>query len=454
MNPGEVNGVLHFNSKRIASFVAALAVALLIWIQPLGLQPQAHAVLAIMFFAGVLWFTEALPLWVTALMVPPLLVIFAGSAPKDVYTPFFDPIIALLFGGFVLARALQKHGLDTRIAYTFVGLFGNKPKNFLLGMMLATAFLSFWISNTASTLLMIPIGLAALTATGLAPLKSGYARTVVLGIGYAATIGGVGTLIGTPPNLIAARFLGDAGIQVGFLDWVVHAMPPVIVMLFLSWFVLTRMFRPEIKTVKAPEMKDRRLTGKQKTVLAVFVITALLWVTDSFHGIHNSVVAMLPVAAFYMLNILDSSDLPKIGWNALILVGGGLTLGSAIHSTGLDVFIASLLNGFIAGQPTFLLFLLVSLFSIGFTAFVANTAGAAILIPIIISLSNALGLDPRAMAILVGITVSFDFIVPVGTPPNAIAYSTGYIRVKDMIKAGIVLSLLGALVASGFAMLW
>ncbi len=441
--------------KRILSIVIAIIIGLSAYMYPLGLEQPAQAVMAIMLFAGVLWFTEAFPLWVTALMVPPLLVVGAGIQPKQAYYPFFDPIIALLLGGFVLALGIQNTGLDRRIAGLFVRAFGNRPKMYLLGLMAATAFLSFWISNTASTLLMIPIGIAAVTASGLKPMKSEYCKTVMLGIGYSATIGGVGTLIGTPPNLIAVSFLADAGIKVGFLDWMVHALPLVVIMVLVAWVVLSLQHRSEVKEVKAPGLDGRRLTRGQKMTLAVFFLTALLWVTDTFHGVHNSVVAMIPIIWLYALGILKKDDLRNVKWSVLILVGGGLTLGSAIHATGLDMFIASGLSGLLMGQPEFVMYLVIGLFAIAFTAFVANTAGAAILVPIGIPMATMLGIDPMLMAILIGIVVSFDFIVPVGTPPNAIAYGTGYITVKDMLKSGIAISLIGALVVACFgAFIW
>ncbi len=439
------------NWKRVVSIIIAAVIGLAAYLYPLGIEQPAQAVMAIMLFCGILWFTEAFPLWVTALMVPPLLVVGGGITPKEAYYPFFDPIIALLLGGFVLALGIQNTGLDRRIAGVFVRAFGNKPRMYLLGLMSATAFLSFWISNTASALLMIPIGIAAVTASGLVPMKSEYCKTVMLGIGYSATIGGVGTLIGTPPNLIAVRFLAESGIKVGFLDWMMHAMPLVIIMVGVAWAVLSFQHKPEIDQVKVPKLDGRKLNNKQKATLGIFALTALLWMTDGFHGVHNSVIAMIPVIGLYAFGVLKKDDLRNIKWSVLILVGGGLTLGSAIHATGLDAFIASNLSGILMGQPEFSMFLIIALFSIAFTAFVANTAGAAILVPIGIPMASMLGINPMIMAVLIGIVVSFDFIVPVGTPPNAIAYGTGYIRVKDMLKSGIVISLIGALLVAIFA---
>lgn len=436
------------------AIICAIAISLVIYFADFGLAQNAQAALAIVLLIGILWFTEAFPLWVTALMVPVLLVLFASQTPKDVFTPFFDPIIALLFGGFILAQAVKKHGLDVRIAAFFVGLFGTKPCFYLLGLMAATAFLSFWISNTAAALLMIPIGLAAIKASNLQKLKSNYSKTVILGIGYAATAGGVGTLIGTPPNLITAKLLGAAGTQMNFFDWTAHALPLVVFVLLITWVLLILLNKPEINRIKAPQIKQKTLNKNQKTTIGVFALTAFLWLTESLHGIHYSIIAMFPVFALYLAKTLDEKDLPKIGWSALILVGGSLALGAGIQNTGLDRIIAEKLSGIVMGYPTFLVFLLISWFSIAFTAFVANTAGAAILVPVMIPLAGILGVSPKALALLIGMTVSFDFVVPAGTPPNAIAYETGYIRVKDMVKSGLVISIIAGFIAACFAMFW
>lgn len=440
--------------SRTVALVIAAALGVIGYFWPLGLTPVMQGVLAVTLLVAVLWFSEAIPLWVTAIAVPPLLVLFAGLTPTEVYTPFFDPIIALLLGGFMLARAIQKTGLDKRIAHLFIRVCGDRPSMFLLGLMAATAFLSFWISNTASTLIMIPIGLAALTASRIVPGKSEYSKSVVLGIAYAGTVGGIGTLVGTPPNMIAVRFLSEAGIQVGFLEWMLYALPLVIPMIVIIWAFLAFMHRPEIKKVKVPEVKERGLNRNQRITLAVFGLTALLWVTEGLHGVHYSVVAMLPVVAFYLTGVLGKGDLARIGWPVLILVGGGLSLGAAIYSSGLAFLIAQALGAVLMGHSLFLVLLIVALVSVGFTTFAANTATAAMFIPVVLPLAGILGVHPQALVLLVGMVVSLDMIVPVGTPPSAIAYGTGYIKVRDMVKAGLPLSLIGAVLISLLAMLW
>lgn len=419
-----------------------------------GIGPQAKTVAGITVFSAVLWFTDAIPLFITSLLIPFLIVVFAGFSPADAFLPFFDPLIVLLLGGAIIARALMKYELDREIVHFFLKITGTKPDMFLLGLMAATCFVSMWISNTATALMMMPIGVAALTLTRLSPGKSSFGKAVVLGVAYSATIGGLGTLVGTPPNIITTKFLSTTGISVGFVEWSLKAMPLMAAMLLAAWFVLKKMYKAEIDKMKTREIKGKKLNFNQKLVLAVFGITVLLWVTESIHGIHNSVVALIPAFIFYGLDKLDTADFGKIGWDSLILVGGGLCIGMAIHAVGLDTVLASKLTEVAAGYPQFITLLLVSAFAIIFTAFVPNTAGASILIPLLIPLAPVLGLPAKTLALIVGMAISFDFIVPTGTPPNAIAYGTRYVRVSDIIKAGAAISIIGVVLASAFAMFW
>lgn len=435
------------------SILVAIILSIAAWTLLPALEPAARAVAAITTLVAILWFTEGLPLWVTALLVPVLLVVVAQISPTKAFAPFFDPVIVLLLGGFVLGRAVQKYGLDVKLVRAFIAITGNGAKSFLLGIVAAAAFLSFWISNTAAAALMMPVGLAAIAANKLEK-GSNYAKATVLGIGYGATIGGIGTLIGTPPNLITVRGLAEAGVTIDFLGWAVRAVPLVFIMIPLAWLSLMLIFRPEVRSIRIPQVGKSGVNRMQKAVLAIFIITAALWLTEPLHRIHNSVVAMLPPIALFGSRMLGKEDIGMLGWDMLILIGGGLAMGSALVTTGLDRVMADSFVVFLSGYPTFLLFFLLSIFTIAFTAFVANTAAAAILIPVMIPLSHMLGISPLSMAMLIGLVVSFDFIVPVGTPPNAIAYGTGYISVKDMIKAGLLLSVIGALVVAAGALLW
>ena len=434
-------------------FLLSLIVGLFVWFYPLGLEQRASAVLVIMLFAGALWFTEAIPLHVTALFIPLLLFTFAGFTPKESFVSFFDPVVVLILGGFILAIAMQKHKLDEKIAYFFINRFGHTPGKFLLGLMVVTAFLSMWMTNTATTALIIPIAIVILSENNLQPLKSKYGKAVILGIAYAATIGGMGTLVGSTPNAIAAKFLGDHGITLSFVDWMVHALPLVIILLPIAWFVLIKFFPPEKKILKV-KTHDTKTSAKQKWVLAVFGITVTLWLTTSIHGVSASMISVVPIILLYLLNLLNTADFSKAHWPALMLFGGGLALGTAISAVGLDLILANALTSLIGGQPILLVFAAVIVFAILMTLLASNTAAAAILIPVSIPMALVLGIDLKILVMLVALGVSLDFVVPVGTPPSTIAYATGYIKVRDMAFAGTIIAILGVITLSGLGMLW
>ena len=439
--------------KTVVYFLLSVLFGLCIYLIPLNIPYQAHLVLAVSVTIGMLWLTEVIPIYVTSLLIPLSLVIFADFKVNDVFFPFFDPVVVLLMGGFALAYSLQKYGLDEIIANFFVMKIGTSPKRFLLGMMLATAFLSMWMSNSATSAVMIPIVLVVLKDTGLKPFKSSYAKAAVLGIAFAATIGGFGTIVGTTPNAMAVKFLADQKIAISFLDWMYHAIPFTIIFLFVAWFVLLLVYKPEIKELHIKKRKISLNKAQIKT-LAVFSITVLLWLTSELHKIPIALIALIPIVLFYALKMFNREDFGKFDWDILILVGGGLSLGSAIEASGLNVVIAEFMKNIILGNPLFVILFLISLFCIFMTLFSSNTGTAAFIIPAIIPLSIALGVDTRILVILAGISVSLDFLVPIGTPPNAVAYATGYIHIKDMVKIGIMLALLGAFLLSFFAFIY
>ena len=440
-------------TKRYAIILISLIVAIMVYFAPTGLNPQAHLVLVIMIFAMLLWFTEALPLHATAVIIAFMLITIAGFTPKETFAPFFDPVVVLLLGGFVLARAMQKHKLDEYIAMKFLEKFSHSPTKFLLGMMAITAFLSMWMSNTASTAIIIPIALVILAKNKIPPLRSNYGKAMVLGIAYAATIGGIGSLVGSTPNVIAAKFLTEAGTPFGFTDWMYYGLPFVIIFIPIAWVLLTRMFRCDIKTLKTVAYK-KELNRYQKKVLIIFALTAILWLTTKIHGIDSNTVALIPIILLYVFGLLDTEDFAKINWATLILIGGGLSLGLAIQASALDAAIAGLIQVTIINQPLFIMFVGLAFFAILLTIVASNTAAAAVMIPLMIPLAAALGLPLVPVVMIAAIGVSLDFIVPVGTPPSAIAYSSGYIKVKDMARTGIVLATLGVLLLSGLAILY
>jgi sodium-dependent dicarboxylate transporter 2/3/5 len=431
----------------------AFVFAALFYFWQFPISEQAHLVMVITAFTGFLWFTEALPLHVTALLSTLLLILLGGFSPKEAFSPYFAPTIVLFFGGFMIARAMAKHKLDHRIAHRFTSKFGSDPRHFILGLMIITAFLSFWISNTASTAIMLPIALIAVSHAKLKPLKSSFAKAAVLGIAFAATIGGIGTIVGSPPNAITVADLAHEGITVSFLEWMYYGMPFVVVFLPVAWFILTRVYKPEIKKIRI-EKDHGKWSRSQLMILAVGFLTMLAWVTSFSHGVSDSAISIGAVILLYALSLLDTQDVSKIQWPALLLFGGGLSLGVAIDSSGLGAYLGSVFSLLISGQSLFFLFLSVIVFAVILTLSASNTATAALLIPIIIPLARTLGVGIKPLAMIAGMGTSLDFLIPVGTPPSAIAYSSGYITVADMLRAGVFLTVAGIILLAFMAWLY
>jgi sodium-dependent dicarboxylate transporter 2/3/5 len=433
--------------KTAIYFLISFLAGIITYFLPLGIPTQAHIVLSILVTVGLLWLTEAMPIHVTSLLIPFLLVVFANLNLTEVFIPFFDPVVVLLMGGFALAYGLQKFKLDEVVAYFFIHNIGTSPKRFLFAIMLATAFLSMWMSNSATTAVMMPIVVVILVDSGLKPFQSSYAKAAVLGVAFAATIGGLSTVVGTTPNAMAVKFLADQNIILSFSGWMYHTLPFTMIFLVVSWFILTLIYRSDIRKLHVRRYYHR-LNEEQKRILIIFVITVFLWLTAGLHKISISLIALVPIFLFYILKLFDSKDFGNFHWDILILVGGGLSLGAAISSSGLNVIMADVMRIIVGGHPILIILFLTSLFCILMTMFSSNTGTASFIIPTIIPLATALGIDAKIMVILAGVSVSLDFLVPIGTPPNAIAYSTGYIHIKDMIKAGIILAVLGAFLLS------
>ncbi len=436
MNAGSKPGV---GFKTLALGLSAGGFVLTWWSWPLA-DPRQAVVAATLVAVVVLWVTEAVPLYVAALVGSFLLLSLGGFAADAVFAPYFDPVIVLFLGGFVLARGMQKFTLDQRIAHEILTRVGDRPLVFVLGLMAVTAFLSMWMSNTASAAIMIPIVIIVLKENHLFHKQSRFARGAVLAVAYAATIGGIGSLVGSPPNAIAARYLGERGVTLDFVGWMLRALPFVVLALLFTWLLLFLFNRPEIGRIRFT-YTPRRFERPQKLIFAVFLLTVIGWLTTGWTGLSASTIALIPIVALFALGLLDESDLGAISWSTLLLFGGGLSLGSAVNQVGIDTWLAGQMQASIAGIPLFLALTAMVFFGILVTMVASNTASAAILIPLMLPLSAALGIDLESIAMLIAIGVSLDFMMPVGTPPSAIAYSTGVVSVRDMIRNGFLVNI-------------
>ena len=426
-------------SKGWVFLLALLAFLATYWSWPQAEHNQA-VVAATLVTVVILWVSEVIPLFVSALIGSFLLLAIGNFSAETVFQPYFDPVIVLFFGGFILAQGMQKYRLDYRIAHEILKRMGDRPLVFVLGLMLVTAFLSMWMSNTASAAIMIPISIIVLKENGLFHEHSRFARGVVLAVAYAATIGGIGSLVGSPPNAIAAKYLHESNVTLDFVEWMLKALPFVVLALLFTWLLLSLFNKPEIDRIRFT-YHERKLDRSQKLIFIIFLITVTGWLTTKFTGLSAATVALVPVIGLFALRLLEVGDLAKISWPTLLLFGGGLSLGSAVNQVGIDSWLAGLVQDSITGIPMFAVLLMLVFFGIGVTMVASNTASAAILIPLMLPLADDLGLDLKSMAMLIAIGVSLDFMMPVGTPPSAIAYSTGVVNVRQMIKNGFLVNL-------------
>jgi solute carrier family 13 (sodium-dependent dicarboxylate transporter), member 2/3/5 len=418
------------------------------------------------------WITEAVPIPATAVL-PMVLFPLMGIVPiGEATAPYANPIIFLFLGGFIIALGMQRWELHRRIALTVVSALGTQPHRLVLGFMLATAFLSMWVSNTATAVMMMPIGLSVIAL--VAPrTESGelgqlnFGTSLMLGIAYAASVGGLATLIGTPPNALLAGFMSTAyGIEIGFAQWMMVGLPLTIVALPIVWVMLTRVVFPiQIKSIPGGRERIRGeltklgpISPAEKRVGLVFTLTAVAWVTRPLldplvPGLNDTSIAIAAALVLFMMPaggngnggrfILDWETAEQLPWGVLLLFGGGLSLANAVTATGLAEWIGMSLSGLVT-WPTLLLVLTITLVIIFLTEMTSNTATAAAFLPVLAPLAVALGQNPFLLVVPAALAASCAFMMPVATPPNAIVYGSGYVTIPQMVKAGIGLNLIFA----------
>lgn len=428
--------------RRLVQVGLAVAFGAAVYLVPLpGLPEPARRCLAILAVATWLWVTEAIPLFATSLLVVLLeSVLLTGPLKADArlfIAPLFDPVIMLFLGGFILSHALARYNLDVRLAHAILGRTGARPRSVLFGMMLVAAFLSMWMSNTAATALLIGL---ALTVIRRLPGDDPFRTALILGIPFAANIGGVATPIGTPPNAMALGILAEHGVRISFLQWMVIGLPVAALLFLLLWWLLVRLFPARAASVEVDPPERDRLDRRQWLVVAVFVGTVLLWLTAGLHGLPAAVVAIIPAVIFTGLRLLDREDFGRIGWDILVLMGGGLSLGIAIRESGLAAWVLGLLH--VGGVNPLLLTAIVTLAAMIVTTFISNTSTAALLLPLVAGLTP----HPALPVIACAIGVSVSMVLPVSTPPNAIAYGSGLVSVRTMARVGLVVSGVGLVV--------
>jgi len=417
-----------------------------------GLSPEGQAVLACTCWVAIWWISEAAELPVTSILPLVILPLAGGLTIDQTATSYANPLIFLFMGGFIIGLAIEKWGLHQRIAYKIIDFVGKGEKRMILGFMLATGFLSMWLSNTATTIMMLPIGLSVINHMGE---RQPFSRSLMLGIAYAASIGGMATLIGTPPNLILAGVVREAfQIEISFMQWMIFALPLSVILLFATWFYLTRYkvtVNDHAEDVALLELGKMSL--QEKRVLAIFSLVAFFWITRSFiwdafiPGLDDTIIAIIGALLMFLVPagegkgmLMNWNSAKKLPWDVLLIFGAGLAIAKGFSQTDLASWLAM---QFMAANflPAMLISLLV-IAGINFlTEVTSNTATASMILPLLITLTAALGIPPIPLLAGAAIAASCAFMLPVATPPNAIVFSSGKIRIGEMARIGLWLNL-------------
>ena len=466
-HPMNLQRCLSFLVVCVFTFFLALVPSSFYGVNPETLEPIFTAtqqrVIAIFVFTAMMWILEVIPTWTTSVVAIVSILLTTSNKGlgflmgegvgamtnyKDVMAAFADPVIMLFLGGFVLAFAATKVGLDVQLAKVMLKPFGTNPKMVLLGVLLVIGIFSMFMSNTATAAMMLTF-LTPVLAT--LPKDGGGRISLALAIPIAANLGGMGTPIGTPPNAIALGALQDAGYGITFVGWMIRMVPFVIVMLVLAWLLLMKLYPFKAKSIELKiEGAPVKTTPFQKYVVWVtFALTIILWVGEKLFGVNSNIVAMIPFAVFSATGILKARDLEHINWAVLWMVAGGFALGTALNQTGLAT---TLIQNIPFASWNALVVMLVGGFICYFLSnFISNSAAANLVVPILIVVGKAMSGNPSfeslggvpAMIVGIAIAASLAMCLPVSTPPNALAHSTGMITTKQMATVGIIIGVVG-----------
>jgi len=474
------NETKNFPLAKKIGFLTGLCCFVLIFLLPgpRDLDPVGWKTAAVACVMALFWITEAIPIAVTALLPLIFFPLLGILDIKKTAAPYANPIIFLFMGGFIIAQGMQRWNLHKRMALSIIRIIGMKPKSIIAGFMIATAFLSMWVSNTATTLMMLPIGLSIIEIAGKSgdSLKNSrefnsFSIALLLGIAYAASIGGLGTLIGTPPNALLAAFMYENyHFQIGFAQWMLVGIPIVLTGLPLAFIILTRFVYPQkLSIIKGSEEYIKteisacgKISRAELFVAIIFGFVALLWMSRPLlsrvlPGLSDAGIAIFGAVLMFVIPvdlkkgefILNWRYAEKLPWGVLLLFGGGLSLASAIGSSGLSVWIGNELIG-VSQWPLVFVVVLVTAIVIFLTELTSNTATAATFLPIMAAVGVSISQNPLLFVLPAAVAASCAFMLPVATPPNAIVYGSGRLTIPHMAKAGIYLNLLFVLLITLF----
>ena len=437
--------------------VVGLVLGAVMFLAPLlvdvpGLEDMGERMLAIFLLAIVLWVTEAIPLVATAVLVIALEILLVsnqallpvpGDGDATKYSAFLgalaNPVIILFLGGFLIADGAEKYRLDKNLAAVLIKPFTGSARTTVLGLMVITAMLSMFMSNTATTATMFAVIIPILGA-----LPAGRARAgLALSIPVAANVGGIGTPVGTPPNAIALGALEEAGYDVSFLDWMIMAVPLMVMILVGAWLLICVLLLPGGLKVELDMRAQWHTDRRALTFYVIAAATILAWMTESLHGVSANVVGFLAVAALLVTQVMGAEDLGRLSWPVLWLVAGGIALGDGVGATGLDAWILGLFGW--DAMPAFVVIIVMGMLGLAMSNVISHSAASNLLIPLAMGLATGIdGLEPVTIAVVLALACSLGMSLPISTPPNAIAYATGEVTTADMAKVGVVVGVVGA----------
>lgn len=448
-------------NKKLKLLISVLIPLVVLWIPMPELTTIEHRFVALFFLAALFWVLEPIPIFATSVMIIVLellmvsdkgLIFFRSDSQaagfgkligyQSIMAAFASPEIMLFLGGFFLAKAATKYQLDINLARVLIKPFGQRPSFVILGLMIITAVFSMFMSNTATTAMMLALITPVLA---LFEQKDPARMALLLAIPFAANIGGIGTPIGTPPNAIAMKYLtGTAAISFG--KWMSFGVPYVIIMILISWGILVKMFPARHKIIHLSIPGTFLKTPAAVTVYVTFLVTLLLWLTDFIHGMNSYVVAMLPIAVFLVTGIIGADDLKRMSWDVLWLIAGGIALGMGLEKSGLSLHVVQMIP--FSSFPPAVIAVIASLGGVLLSTFISNTATANLFLPIISALAvtlqqNGIFQSQGSLVVIVAFSCSLAMALPVSTPPNAMAYASGDIDSRDMLKAGSLVGVAG-----------
>lgn len=453
--------------KHLPAFLGPVVFLIINNIELAGLSPQGQAVLATTCWIAIWWITEAVELEATALLPLVVFPLSGGLSVSSTAESYGNPFIFLFMGGFIVGLAIQKWDLHKRIALNVISFVGTDQKKVMLGFMISTAFLSMWISNTATSIMMLPIAYSVMDQF---EDKGTFGRNLMLGIAYAASIGGMATLIGTPPNIVFAGVIKETfNIELSFLQWMLFALPFVVLFLFIAWYYLAHFCGKPSDNTATQEItleKLPKISVPEKRVLIVFVAIAFMWISRSFlivkilPAIDDTQIAMLGAISLFLIpsgkkgqKLMNWNTARKLPWGILLIFGAGLAIAEGFSTTDLATWLGEQLLE-LKAVPVLIILLLV-IASVNFlTEITSNIATASMILPILAAMAISIGLSPLTLMVAAILASSCAFMLPVATPPNAVVFSSGKIRMGEMVKTGLVLNLISILLIFLFVVLW